>query len=523
MDNHEMQQTKSNMAVRERTVAGNNQESIPSTLSNSSAPLFHSHHALLQLQRIQGNNFVQRMLSQRGAHADHLNQNRSSNSKIFRAIQLQWTSNTPLIQNTTMPPSSTALPQFQRSAYGSSVSSTQPQPLLAASTTDPIQQLREMLQAAKPDSSAIMQLVTSAKSREKKSIRQEKDLIGLLVQKLDATTAVQCLKELNAIKEGIGYITDIKVFISNLNKEQLQMIYEDKGAMSAIRVKLPKSEETLFLISLMPLNKYLKIMASYWDVFPKGLFEIIKLKSREEVSEVIADRKINIYLKSNLSKDQFAELYKIAFKGKYTNKEKQQIDEAASGVQGTLSGYVNEKIENIDFASLTAFLSEDQWENIGIFRKDTIQNVGGEEREAKVHGVTSPDKTVWIRKSLATKMELIHEYIHVISNGAVRKQSVYLNEGMTQYFAEKVCSVLKISSNKSGDAYLDQTNLVEKIVRLVGEQVVAEAYFKGNVKALEEAIKNKKGYTGQDWGKEWRTFISNVNNSVWKEAEKFLP
>jgi hypothetical protein len=85
----------------------------------------------------------------------------------------------------------------------------------------------------------------------------------------------------------------------------------------------------------------------------------------------------------------------------------------------------------------------------------------------------------------------IHESMHLFCDTAVRDQGGFnLNEGFTEYFAKELCKEQKI---KRGDFYPDQYRAVLSLCNLVGEDLLADAYFKGDIDSLRTAVDTKAG------------------------------
>ena len=85
----------------------------------------------------------------------------------------------------------------------------------------------------------------------------------------------------------------------------------------------------------------------------------------------------------------------------------------------------------------------------------------------------------------------IHESIHLFCETAIRDEGGFnLNEGFTEYFAKKLCKEQKI---KRGDFYDDQYRAVVRLCDLAGEDLLANAYFKGDIDALRTAVDAKAG------------------------------
>lgn len=83
----------------------------------------------------------------------------------------------------------------------------------------------------------------------------------------------------------------------------------------------------------------------------------------------------------------------------------------------------------------------------------------------------------------------IHESMHLFSNAYTVKMGYNANEGTTEYFTRKLCAELSITR---GTFYPSQLASVTKMLTLVGEDVVAAAYFQDKLTELETALDAKK-------------------------------
>jgi hypothetical protein len=83
----------------------------------------------------------------------------------------------------------------------------------------------------------------------------------------------------------------------------------------------------------------------------------------------------------------------------------------------------------------------------------------------------------------------IHESMHLFSGSYTKKMGYNANEGTTEYFTKKLCAEIKLAR---GTFYAAQLASVEKMIALVGEDVVAAAYFQDKLAELETAFDAKK-------------------------------
>lgn len=89
--------------------------------------------------------------------------------------------------------------------------------------------------------------------------------------------------------------------------------------------------------------------------------------------------------------------------------------------------------------------------------------------------------------------EAIHLYSHDTYKNTVRGDA---NEGTTEYFTQMACRQYGV---ERAGTYGPQVAAVAKLARAVGDDVLANAYFKGDVRALEAAVEAIKPGAWQRW------------------------
>jgi hypothetical protein len=114
---------------------------------------------------------------------------------------------------------------------------------------------------------------------------------------------------------------------------------------------------------------------------------------------------------------------------------------------------------------------------------------------------------VHIRKERSDLGTQIHEGLHLFSENRWRKRMGYnVNEGVTEWFTRKLGPTVQVQRDDS--SFLRQYTSVTHLVDLVGEPVVAAAYFEGDIAGLKAAVDAKKGHG--TWDK-WLDFL-DANN-----------
>jgi hypothetical protein len=85
----------------------------------------------------------------------------------------------------------------------------------------------------------------------------------------------------------------------------------------------------------------------------------------------------------------------------------------------------------------------------------------------------------------------IHESVHSFSHDSYsRRVGSKANEGTTEYFTRVICTEQGIIR---GNIYPDELRSVEKLVATSSREILAAAYFQGNIADLENTINSAKG------------------------------
>lgn len=130
-------------------------------------------------------------------------------------------------------------------------------------------------------------------------------------------------------------------------------------------------------------------------------------------------------------------------------------------------------------------------------RMGTI-NLAKEETK-KTNAITYNGKMYF--KNHVMKDTLIHECIHfycedVFQNKLCASASKGINEGVTEYFARKIMSQLDVKESRS--AYSNEVKVAEQLANCLGEQVLIDAYFFGNIDQFKDNYLKTFGVKWED-------------------------
>ena len=172
-----------------------------------------------------------------------------------------------------------------------------------------------------------------------------------------------------------------------------------------------------------------------------------------------------------------------------------------------LKDYVEEYIgSERKISGSIAVVGAADWDVIGreVYGSDTWDKGKKNTLNAFVDSSFNPPR-VFVNKDRGNAGTAIHEACHRWSDDAIKGISHDLDEGITEYFARKICGALKIPRAVYEAQYL----VARALVGAIGEDKVAEAYFDGNVNAI------KHEFLTED---PWTFFVSFMNGKDWHEA-----
>jgi hypothetical protein len=125
---------------------------------------------------------------------------------------------------------------------------------------------------------------------------------------------------------------------------------------------------------------------------------------------------------------------------------------------------------------------------------------------------TSDPPRVFVNKDRGNAGTAIHEACHMWGDAGrpINSLSHDLNEGVTEYFARKVCKSLTPPIPRT--VYAKQYNIANKLVETIGEDNVAAAFFDGTVASISDEF----GAT------RWANFLKHIEEGKYDRAEAVL-
>ena len=133
-----------------------------------------------------------------------------------------------------------------------------------------------------------------------------------------------------------------------------------------------------------------------------------------------------------------------------------------------------------------------------------------------VHGFTDRDAgEIKLKLNSANVEDALHEGVHLNSSAQFQRSFGHaFNEGVTEYFSEKVLAEQGLSGGK---AYRDEMKLADGLVALLGEDQVGRAYFQGDLTAYKTIIKALGNNVPS-----WRHKIVSKDPADWEAASAQL-
>lgn len=122
---------------------------------------------------------------------------------------------------------------------------------------------------------------------------------------------------------------------------------------------------------------------------------------------------------------------------------------------------------------------------------------------------------VHIRRERADLGTQLHEGVHLFCDDRWRGRMGYnANEGVTEWFTRKLGP--EVGVQRDDGSFLRQYTSAGLLVELVGEPVVAAAYFDGDIAALRSAVDGARGAGA------WRRWLDHLDAGDFKGANALL-
>jgi hypothetical protein len=209
---------------------------------------------------------------------------------------------------------------------------------------------------------------------------------------------------------------------------------------------------------------------------------------------------------------------RMRFAGRSTLEKAADVDKA---IQENLGPYVTDAVKmGQHFEGHVAVVDDFHWNIAGIL----AFGKGPWETKWKTGcvGFVGNNELAFVNKDTAQAGTMIHEAVHRYSDlgsSGVIYLSQPLNEGITEYFTQKVCAGVGIDGPDRG-VYVPNYQCAAKLAKLVGEATLATSFFKGPANVLKDAYISKKGKKSGE--ENWTKFIDYTKEDKWTEAALLL-
>jgi hypothetical protein len=126
-------------------------------------------------------------------------------------------------------------------------------------------------------------------------------------------------------------------------------------------------------------------------------------------------------------------------------------------------------------------------------------------------------RSVHILKSRSDLGTQLHEGLHLHSDDGWKKHTDYhVNEGVTEYFTRQIGP--EVGVERDINSFLREFTSAEHLVKAVGKEAVAAAYFEGDLAALEQKVDSLK----PDGKGTWRKWRAHVEAEEYKLANALI-
>ncbi|MBM7843856.1 WXG100 family type VII secretion target [Herpetosiphon giganteus] len=238
--------------------------------------------------------------------------------------------------------------------------------------------------------------------------------------------------------------------------------------------------------------------------------DIIANATPEQLKEIWSDSTLMAELHKELGTDNYLNLVVSLGMNHSGSVAHTSAPDADTAIRDHLGSYVTDAVaDNRQITGRVGVVDDTNWDIAGINHYG--QDVWESGKRDAINGFVDSDGRVWIHQDKGNPGTMIHEGVHKYSDEAMIGVSQPLNEGVTEYFTRSTTDNLGLPSRGN---YQGNYEFVSSLSSLVGEDVVADAYFNGNMDGLKDAYVNA-GYSEAQWD----MLIEHTQNNEWADAE----
>jgi hypothetical protein len=248
------------------------------------------------------------------------------------------------------------------------------------------------------------------------------------------------------------------------------------------------------------------------------LRKLIAKASEAERKEVWSDSALTAKAEAKLSDKEYLKLLTdigMSIGGSVAHKTPKEADDL---IRDKLKDHVAKAVKaNKQIAGQIAVVTGSDWEAAYKYEYGSIDD---EEPTTNAFVATKLDRRVFVHADRGNPGTVIHEGMHKYSNLKIKNTfGSSLNEGVTEFFTRKITDELSIARSNYEDNYA----AAKKMADTLTEDVVAKAYFDGDLDGLKKAFidhRVSKGQTKAEAKQDWKDFVEAGDD--WPTIEGFF-
>jgi hypothetical protein len=137
-----------------------------------------------------------------------------------------------------------------------------------------------------------------------------------------------------------------------------------------------------------------------------------------------------------------------------------------------------------------------------------------------INGFVDKKDRVWIHKDRGNAGTMIHEGLHKYALDKILNDwNFNMNEGITEYFTRKIGKSLPTPINRGN--YQAQFDVIDPLSKVVGEAVMAGAYFDGKLDEMKTKyleFRKGKGDNAAAQEQSWKDFLKDMDKERYADA-----
>ncbi|NWJ48694.1 MAG: peptidoglycan-binding protein [Chloroflexi bacterium] len=207
------------------------------------------------------------------------------------------------------------------------------------------------------------------------------------------------------------------------------------------------------------------------------------------------------------------------------NKTHTSATDADKDIRDKLSAYVAGAVKaGRQIEGMVGVVGDSDWDRAGEahYGHDVWFN-GPPPKDPKkdlINGFVDSKDRVWIHKDRGNAGTMIHEGLHKYASDKILNDWNFdMNEGITEYFTRKIGKSLPTPIARGN--YQEQLDVIEPLSNVVGEAVMAGAYFDGKLDEMKKKyLEFRKGKGDDEAAQEqsWKDFLKDMDKERYAAA-----